>query len=136
MIEETRSNMGGPTPPPYSRIVKLMLLFWAMFFLGYIAVVKVYGQEIKFSGPVEEKRTTEPVKSKDLDCVAGDCRITGSLFVDPVLGAKRIELPEVSTPTARSNKAILWLCIEGSSQTIKVTFEDGTTKNLISNKTP
>jgi len=72
----------------------------------------------------------------EMKCTAGYCQLEGTLFVDPSIGAKRFELPETSTPTVKANKALIWLQVEGSSQTIKVLFEDGTIKNLISNKTP
>lgn len=125
------------------KLIKTALIFWTMFLVGYILTIfvgTVFAQEIKMATedtvrqiqPIKEK----PTKKEALECTAGYCQLDGSLFVDPVIGSKRFELPETSTPTARSNKVVLWLQVEGTSQTVKVLFEDGTVKNLISNKTP
>ena len=119
--------------------IKTFLIFWSCFFLSYIVITKAYGQALEMTGntgilktqPIKESKTQDELK-----CTAGYCQLDGSLFVDPVLGAKLFELPETSTPTARSNKALIWLQVEGTTQTIKVIFEDGTTKRLISNSTP
>lgn len=103
-------------------------------FLGPLGLILAFLALQSFATPGIPEKDAKPAKQGDeIQCTAGYCSVTGTLHADPVLSGRYFKLVETSTPTAQPNTALIWLQQEGSSSTLKVIFENGTIKTLLSN---